>query len=124
MTAPTIDRIAQQMRAERNRLGLSLTEAAHRVHLEAVVLGSYERGDRFPPLPKLRQWVEALNHKLLAVPTRNGAEGSMRIEYGVAFGDELMPCDSEEQAVKLAGRMAGAVLVSRVVRTTGWEPAR
>ncbi|GAA4681183.1 helix-turn-helix domain-containing protein [Phytohabitans rumicis] len=123
MTAPNLDPIAVQLRAERKRRNLSLPRAAELVGLEAVVIGSYERGDRTPPLDRLRQWVEGLNHRLLAVPTSPTAEGALRVEFGVAYADRVIPCESEDSAVELRRGLTGlAVVVARAVRTTSWEP--
>lgn len=125
-----LDPIAGQLRAERKRLGLSLPAASARVGLEAVVIGSYERGDRIPPLDRLRTWTEGLGHHLLAVPATNGAlaaaegNGQLRIEYALTVGDELIECDSEEEACRLAGVIDGSVVVSQMVHVTGWEPVR
>lgn len=126
----TPDAIPAQLRAERLRLGLTLPGAEDKVGIPGVVIGAYERGDRVPPLDKLRTWSEGLGHHLIAVPTTNGSTaaavttGQMRIEYGVAAGDLLLPADSEEDARALAKLMAGAVVVSRSVHLTVWEPQR
>lgn len=126
----TLDAIAAQLRAERKRRNLSLTTAAELVGIPAVVIGSYERGDRTPPLDRLRTWAEGLDHKLVAIPAAAGAAaaeiaaGHVRMEYAIAYGAELLPCDSQQQAAELARLIAGAVVVSRTVRLTGWEPSR
>jgi transcriptional regulator with XRE-family HTH domain len=126
MTTP--DRIAMQMRDERRRLNLSLDQAAVRIQMPAVVLGSYERGDRQPSLPKLRAWVEGLAHKLVAIPTGGAAIGaSLRIEYAVAYGpsgDGLIECADEAEAAAICSHLQGSRVVSRSVRVGRWGAPR
>lgn len=64
---PKPDPIAEQMRAVRVDRGLSLPGAEALTGVKAVVIGSWERGDRQPSLAKLRQWVEAFGLELAVV---------------------------------------------------------
>lgn len=119
---PTPDPIVIQMRAQRERLNLSLPRAAQRCNMPAIVIGSYERGDRQPPLFRLRGWVEALDFRLLAVPTGASSGAPLRIEYAVAYnGEGLIECDTQEEAADIAALMPGARVVTRTVRVSEWQ---
>jgi transcriptional regulator with XRE-family HTH domain len=120
-----LDPIAAQMRAVRLRRNWSLPQAALRVGLEPIVVGSYERGDRQPGLRRLRQWVEGMGLRLLLVggPGDTAVDGEqVWEEHAVNWdGPELILCDSAEEAAAVARRMSGAVPVRRVVRSGGWR---
>lgn len=60
--------ICQQMRDLRIAAGLSLREAEEVVGAPAIVLGSYERGDRQPPLIKAETILNGYGYTLVAVP--------------------------------------------------------
>lgn len=120
------DPIADQMRTVRNQLGLSLEKAATRSGIPAVVIGSYERGDRQPTLPKARLWVESFGHQLLAVPSDAETAGGspIRIEYAVRYGelcDGFIECDSIDEAAGIADHMPGAQVVHRIVHVGEWQ---
>ena len=116
---PRIDPIAVQMRAAREAAGLSLTEAGRRCAMSPVVVGSYERGDRQPPLNRLRPWVERLDHHLIVVPK---TDQQVRHEYAVRYGtDGLIECATRDEAELLARHIVGGRLVRRLVRVGGWE---
>lgn len=61
--------ICKQMRDLRRAAGLSLTDAEPVTGVPAIVLGSYERGDRQPPLAKIEQILSSYGYTLTAVPT-------------------------------------------------------
>jgi transcriptional regulator with XRE-family HTH domain len=125
MSKPIIDDIVAQMRAERGRRRLTLSDVAQFVGLPGLVIGAYERGDRQPPLPKLRVWVEGMAHQLVALPTLAEQSGATRVEHAVAYGHDdsgLIECDSREEAAQIAARMPGAKVVSRRVLVGMWEP--
>lgn len=60
--------ICHQMRELRRAAGLSLTEAEQLIGIPAIVLGSYERGDRHPPLAKVETILSGYGYTLAAVP--------------------------------------------------------
>jgi transcriptional regulator with XRE-family HTH domain len=124
------DRIATQMRLLRQRRGLSLAQAARHTGIEAVVLGSWERGDRQPALPRLREWAEAFGLRLMVVgdagditdPT--DPAGLAWIEHAVRYGEQaLIVCDSAAEATEIASHMPGAEAVCRQVFASEWKPA-
>lgn len=47
---------------------LSLSEVESRFGISAIVLGSYERGDREPPLRKIEAALKMYGYRLIAVP--------------------------------------------------------
>lgn len=60
--------ICKQMRDLRVAAGLSLAQAKEVVGLSDIVLGSYERGDRQPPLVKAESILNGYGYTLAAVP--------------------------------------------------------
>jgi transcriptional regulator with XRE-family HTH domain len=60
--------ICKQMRDLRKAAGLSLTQAQHVVGVPDIVLGSYERGDRQPPLAKAVAILNGYGYTLAAIP--------------------------------------------------------
>lgn len=60
--------ICQQIRSLRRACGHSLDDASALTGYPAVVLGSYERGDRRPSLAKVENILNAYGYTLTAVP--------------------------------------------------------
>jgi transcriptional regulator with XRE-family HTH domain len=60
--------VCKQMRDLRLASRLSLAQAEQVSGISAVVLGSYERGDRHPPLQKLDVILNGYGYRLVAVP--------------------------------------------------------
>lgn len=60
--------VCKTMRDLRNAAGLSLLSAEQRFGVSAIVLGSYERGDRNPPLTKIEQILNVYGYTLAAIP--------------------------------------------------------
>lgn len=60
--------VCKQLRDLRNAAHLSLDQAARRYNVASVVLGSYERGDRNPPLRRLEEILNAYGYTLVAIP--------------------------------------------------------
>lgn len=50
--------------------GWTLTRAAEMTGLPSMVLGSYERGERTPPLHKIEQILNSYGYDLVALPSR------------------------------------------------------
>lgn len=65
---PRVHPLCQQLRALRAAAGISLLRFEEKYGVSAVVLGSYERGDREPPLRKLDAIFGAYGYHLAAVP--------------------------------------------------------
>lgn len=66
-------KVCDQMRQLRVASGLSLSQAAALVGVPDVVLGSYERGDRNPPLSKVESVFRSYGYTLTAVPEKSNA---------------------------------------------------
>lgn len=60
--------VCKQLRDLRKAAGLSLSQASRRVGVPDIVLGSYERGDRQPPLTKIESILNGYGYTLAAVP--------------------------------------------------------
>lgn len=60
--------VCTTMRELRKAVGLSLADIQERYGINAVVLGSYERGDRNPPLHKAEAILRQYGYTLAAVP--------------------------------------------------------
>lgn len=56
------------LRQLRNAAGLSLNAAEQRFGISGIVLGSYERGDRNPPLTKIEEILNVYGYTLAAIP--------------------------------------------------------
>lgn len=65
---PKIHPVVKQMRDLRLAARLSLVEAEITTQVPAIVMGSYERGDRQPPLSKLDAILKCYGYRLVAVP--------------------------------------------------------
>ncbi len=76
--------VCRTLRELRKATGLSLNQVQARQGINAIVLGSYERGDRIPPLNKIEEILNAFGYTLKAVPQRADA---VRIPADMA--DEL-----------------------------------
>lgn len=60
--------VCRTLRELRRATGLSLSQVQDRMGINAIVLGSYERGDRTPPLSKIEEVLNAFGYTLRAVP--------------------------------------------------------
>lgn len=128
-----VDPIARQMRVARERRGWSLEKAGEELGMPAVVIGSYERGDRHPPLENLRRWVEAMGYRLQVVGPESatvagygdavGSDGSTWLEFAVECADERIVCAGREDADRIAAVVPGANVVERQVYASPWRPA-
>lgn len=123
MSAP--DPIAVQLRAARQHRGLSLEAFEHKFGIKAVVVGSWERGDRQPAISRLREWCEALDHQLVALGPAEDAAGNVWLEYAVQYdlpegGTDLIECDSAGEAEQLAPLVTGGRVLCRRLRATDW----
>jgi transcriptional regulator with XRE-family HTH domain len=60
--------VCLKLRELRRAAGLSLSQLQDRHGMNAVLVGSYERGDRQPPLVKLDALLHVFGYRLTAVP--------------------------------------------------------
>ena len=60
--------VCRTLRDLRHAAGLSLVSAERRFGISGIVLGSYERGDRNPPLTKIEQILNVYGYTLAAIP--------------------------------------------------------
>jgi transcriptional regulator with XRE-family HTH domain len=60
--------ICKQLRDFRKTAKMSLAEAEKRFGVSAIVLGSYERGDRNPPLRRLEEILNFYGYTVAAIP--------------------------------------------------------
>lgn len=119
------DPIVVQMRAARESVALTLAALAARAGIPAVVIGSWERGDRQPSLKRLRRWLASLGYDLHALPTRDSAGVQVVVQHAVQYlpDGRVVPCGSAEEARELAARQPiVAEAVCRVVSAGPWHP--
>ncbi len=60
--------ICRKLRELRRAAGLSLADMENKYNVSAVLIGSYERGDRNPPLQKLADLLDMFGHRIIAIP--------------------------------------------------------
>lgn len=76
--------ILRRLRQLRVEAGLSLTGAEVGTGIPAIVIGSYERGDRAPSVHRVDELLHHYGYRLAVVPaTSNGT----RVEATAAAGD-------------------------------------
>lgn len=97
------------MRELRIAAGLSLLEAGQKMGLNAIVLGSYERGDRNPPLPRAEYILNAYGYTLAPKPMRVNAVRS--------------PVDMASTLRAIADQLAGERVVSVAAEHQGGAAA-
>jgi transcriptional regulator with XRE-family HTH domain len=66
-TIHSLDTLREALRYHRHQEGWSLETAAKRTGVPAIVIGSYERGDRNPPLPNLLKILDGYGLRLAIV---------------------------------------------------------
>lgn len=115
------DPLVVHLRDVRQRRHLSLEDTARLTGLTGVAIGSYERGDRQPPLEALRQWAAGLGLELMAVGSRadvtSADDGTAWSEWAVQVGDRRIDCDDYDDACGLAWQIG---LAARVVTRRVW----
>lgn len=70
--------ICALLRRLRTEARLSLGQVQEQYGVSAVVLGSYERGDREPPIRKLDAMLRLFGYQLEAVPIDSARDGTYR----------------------------------------------
>lgn len=60
--------VAKQLRDLRRARGESLEQAGRRLGISSVAIGSYERGERNPPLLRLEEILNFYGYTLVAIP--------------------------------------------------------
>jgi transcriptional regulator with XRE-family HTH domain len=60
--------VCRQLRSLRKACGWSLPQAEQHIGVPGMVLGTYERGDRNPPLMKLEEILNSYGYTLAAIP--------------------------------------------------------
>ena len=120
---PHVDPIAAQMRTIRQRLGWSLERASEKTGVAAVVIGSWERGERHPAIDKMRPILTAYGYRIeLVGPDErivSATAGQERLVYVIAYGRDLdgaIDCDTEAEALDIAHHMPGSQVGYRVNR--------
>lgn len=68
LVTKNIHPVCKQLRELRRAAGVSLNEVEDAYGINPVVLGSYERGDRNPPLTRIEQILNVYGYTLIAVP--------------------------------------------------------
>lgn len=123
------DPIINQLAHYRDEHRISQAGLSQKLGWSAVVLGSYERGDRNVTVGRLRLWCDALGHQLVALGPANSGDQHTWLEYAVAYrrgdvtGHAYIECGTVEEALVVAEAIPHSTVVSRRHTTTDWEPA-
>lgn len=119
------DPLCDQLRAIRLGLGFSLADVEFKSggRWKAVVVGSYERGDRQPNVRAARELLDFYGLRLevlapgdVVLTDDRPAAGQSHVEYLVVYGrglDGTIACDSEHEATTIARYMPGARVAHR-----------
>jgi transcriptional regulator with XRE-family HTH domain len=67
--------VTAQLRDLRDATGLSLVALERKHGIPAIVLGSWERGDRQPTINKIQQVLDVYGYQLVAVPRARTLNG-------------------------------------------------
>lgn len=113
--------LGEYMRTERKLNGWSLEGAARNSKINnAVTIGSYERGDRTPPLSAAIAWVESYGLRLAVIGPEDvvvrGNGPDSRVQWMVLYGDHmdgLIECESREEAERIWEHMPGSRVAFR-----------
>lgn len=73
LVAKKIHPVCLKLRELRHAAGVSLTQVEGHFGVNSVLLGSYERGDRNPPLSKIEEILNVYGYTLIAVPVNADA---------------------------------------------------
>lgn len=124
------DPIRDQLRAARQEKGWSQAEAARRSGIPAVVIGSWERGDRNPAsIPAFRQWASLYGRTLVilepdqrVVSTKDSDGGDEVITFHVLYGPPasdgsyaVIDCGTHAEANQIAAAIPFARVAWRTV---------
>ena len=121
---PDLDRksLGAYMRNVRNRQGLSLQRFEEQFDMAAVLVGSYERGDRNPGVDQLLRWTAALDQRVavldpeeVVLTTIGGGEQTVQFVV-VTFQGMEIPQQSRGQALTLARDIPGSKVGYRVCK--------
>lgn len=96
--------VIAQLRDLRKAAGLSQQQVEQRHGIKAVVVGSYERGDRHPSIDSLQALLDVYGYQLVAVPRDRTVDGrpTVRTPQQItdllrAIADQLDPEAGAEQ---------------------------
>lgn len=124
MTRP-VDPLCERLREIRQRAGLSLQQVQEKSagRWKAVVVGSWERGDRTPTVRGARELLDFYGFRLEVlgpddVVARHGADGGSSVDYFVVYGGGSIPCADFSEAEAIASHMPGSRVAYRT-RTVG-----
>ena len=67
--------VITQMRELRNAAGLSLQQLERQHGMKAMSVGSWERGDRHPPVEQIQRLLDIYGYDLVAVPKARRVNG-------------------------------------------------
>ena len=96
-----LDPLCRLLRDLRRASRMSLATLEKKHGIKAVVAGAYERGDRIPPVPRLREMLGIYGYRLEAVPL---ASNSTRVPVDMvselrAIADQLEAVQFDVYAV-------------------------
>lgn len=85
----TMHPVIAKLRELRRAAGLSLQQVERSHGIKAVVIGSYERGDRRPTIDSLQQVLDIYGYQLVAVPRDRSLGGRPTIRTPEQITDLL-----------------------------------
>lgn len=98
MTIVPMHPVVGLLRELRRTAGLSLMDIERQHGIPAVVVGSYERGDRRPTVEALQRLLDIYGHQLVAVPRERTLDGRPTVRTAAqitavlrAIADQLEP---------------------------------
>lgn len=97
--------VMAQLRDLRKAAGLSQQQVERRHGIKAVVVGSYERGDRRPTIDSLQQLLDVYGYQLVAVPRERTLDGRPTVRTAQQICDLLRAiADQVDPELRRAGR--------------------
>lgn len=97
--------VVAQLRELRKAAGLSLQQMERQHGIAAVVVGSYERGDRRPTVEAVQRLLDIYGHQLVAVPRARTLDGRPTVRTPQQICDVLRAiADQVDPEARKAGR--------------------
>lgn len=108
-----VSNITNRLREIRRSMGWSLETAAEKVGIPTPVIGSWERGNRRPPINSAQFWAERFGCRLVLLEPGQYVVGALPtasswVEIVVDYGPDVIVCTSREEADEIASRMPGS----------------
>ncbi len=97
--------VCRKLRELRRASGLSLQDMEDKHGVNSVLMGSYERGDRIPPLPKIDALLKLFGHRITTEPADDDA---IRVSSDIAGDLRAIANQLEKNGEQIADPRDGA----------------